>query len=200
MKKVYSIIIILSMILWVPKVVFATEFWEKENKKREQVFQSALKSYLDGFMTEETPIEDRIIGYEMNGYGISKEGESDETLNVSITFTVTPVDQNNTTWSSYRNHGFAVFSKINNEYVLDKISRYPDHYDEFLKRFEEYKKNKQEQKDTNKTQIQGKEQNNFESQEIQKINNQVVISFSLLFIIASIFLLIFYKQKSKKKA
>lgn len=177
MKKIYGIIIVVSILILFPKLVFATEYWEKENKKREKVYEDVLKSYMDGFKTEDTPEEDRIVSYEMNGYGLAQNGETEDKLYVSITFDVVPVNENNTTWSSYRNHCFAVFSKTNNEYILDRISRYPDHYDEFLVRFEEYKKNKKEHTETKKTETQG---------EIQKINMLLVIGFLILFVISSI--------------
>lgn len=191
MKKVYHIIILLGILILLPKVAFATEYWEKENKKREKVYETALKSYMEQFMLEETPEEDRIVSYEMNGYGMAQNGETEDKLYVSITFDVTPVNENNTTWSSYINHCFAVFSKTNDEYMLDRISRYPDHYDEFLERFEEYKRNKQEQTETQKIEIQGESQNCFANQEVQKINRYIVIGFAIVFVIAGAFLLRF---------
>lgn len=199
MRKVYPIIILLlvSIFILFPKVTFANQYWEKENKKREQVYETALKSYMDQFLLEDTPEEDRITSYEMNGYGLAQNGETEEKLYVSITFSVTPVNENNTTWSSYRNHCYAVFLKGKDEYILDRISRYPDHYDEFLQRFEEYKKNKQEQ--TQKTEIQGERKNSLANQEMQKINLYIVVGFAILFVIASGFLWSFIRKRKGEK-
>lgn len=199
MKKIYSMVILLGILMLFPKVAFATEYWEKENKKREKAYEVALESYMREFMTEDTPEEDRIVSYEMNGYGLAQKGETEDKLYVSITFAVTPVNENHTTWSSYRNHCFAVFSKINDTYILDSISRYPDHYDEFLKRFEEYKKNKQENTQIEKTEMQGKVQNSLAKQEIQKINTKLIIGFGILFILSSICFLFFIKLRFSHK-
>ena len=111
---------------------------------------------------------------------------------------ITPATENNTTWSKHGDICFVVFSKVNDEYVVDKISRYPDNYDKFLEKFEEYKKNNSETDKKETTSIQVDSQNNFASQEIQKINNGLIICFAILFIISGISLIIFVRKKILK--
>lgn len=195
LKKIRNIVVLVGILACITNTVWATEYWEKENKKREKLFETELKNFVETFMTEETPEEDRITSYEMSGYGIAEGGETEEKLHVTISFRVIPVNENNTTWSTYNNDCFAVFSKVNGEYVLDRISRYPDHYDEFLRRFEEYKK---QPKISETTAIQGEEKNNLANQEIEKINHKVVIVFVTLFVISAISLILFIRKNYKK--
>lgn len=194
LKKIRNIVILFGILLCITNTVWATEYWEKENKKREKLVQTELKNFIETFMTEETPEEDRITSYELSGYGMAEGGETEDKLHVTISFRVTPVNENNTTWSTYNNNCFAVFSKVNGEYLLDRISRYPDHYDEFLRRFEEYKK---QPKLFETTAIQGEERNHLANQEIEKINNNVIIVFAILFIISSIVLLLFIRKNHR---
>ena len=160
MKKIYSGIILFITLILISNFVFATEYWEKENKKRETAFKLALDSYMKTFMTEETPEEDRITDYTYTGFGGSEKEGDENKLFITISTYVTPVNEDNTTWSKNGDYCFAVFSKVNDEYVLDRISRYPDNYDKFLERFEEYKKNNFETPKTETTMIQGEGQNN----------------------------------------
>lgn len=197
MKKLYSSIIIFGILILISNSVFASEFWNnKENKKKEDAFKLAVSTYMDTFLTEETPEEDRITGYEMTGYGFSEPDEDENKMHVSITVDVDPVNENNTTWSSYRNHCFADFTKVNGEYVLDKISRYPDNYDKFLERFDEYKNTIQESSET--VIIQGEKQDNLAAKEIRNINNGVVIACACLFVISGITMVKIIINKIKK--
>ena len=191
MKKICSIFILFGIFILISNIVFANEYWEKENNKREKIYKSELDKYMQTFMTEETPEEDRIAGYDFTGYGFAQEGETDDKLNVSISFRVTPVNENNTTWSKYNNICFAVFSKVDGEYVLDRISRYPDNYDEFLRRFEEYKNSP---KNTQTVAIQGEKEEHFSNQEVEKINNGLIIGFSILFIASGALLVLFIRR------
>ena len=179
MKKIYSIGISFVILILISNSVFATEYWDKENKKRETAFKNALASYMETFMKEETPEEDRITNYECSGFGIAAKGETEDKLYVNIGFHVTPANENNTTWNKYNNCCFAAFSKTNGEYVLERISRYPDDYDKFLERFEEYKKNNPETSES--VQIQGQEtMNNLANQNIEKMSNVIVIGCSII--------------------
>ena len=126
------------------------------------------------------------------------KGEDKNKLYMYITMKITPINENNTTWSKHGDICFVVFSKLNDEYVVDKISRYPDNYDKFLEKFEEYKKNNSETDKKETILIQGKSEKNLASQEIQKISNGLIIGFGILFVISSISLIIFVRRKSVK--
>ena len=182
MKKVYSIVILFVILILVSNSVFATEYWDKENKKRETVFKDALDSYMETFMKEETPTEDKITNYEYSGFGIAAKGETEDKLYVNISVNVTPINENNTTWNKSSNCCFATFSKVNGEYILEKISRYPDNYNKFLERFEEYEKNNPETSES--VQIQGQEiANNLANQKIEKMTNIIVIVCSIILLV-----------------
>ncbi len=194
MKKIYSGIILFIVLMLMSNFVFATEYWEVENKKIETACKVALDSYMETFMKEEIPEEDRIKDYTFSGYGMSN-GEDKNKMYMYITMNIIPVNENNTTWSKNSNICFVVFSKVNDEYVVDKISRYPDNYDKFLEKFEEYKKNNSETDKKETISVQGKSEKNLASQEIQKISNGLIIGFGILFIISSISLIIFVKKR-----
>lgn len=197
MKKIYSGIILFIVLILISNFVFATEYWEIENKKIETACKVALDSYMKTFMKDETPEEDKIKDYIFSGYGMSK-GEDKNKLYMYITMKITPINENNTTWSKHGDICFVVFSKLNDEYVVDKISRYPDNYDKFLEKFEEYKKNNSETDKKETILIQGKSEKNLASQEIQKISNGLIIGFGILFVISSISLIILVRRKSVK--
>lgn len=197
MKKIYSGIILFIVLILISNFVFATEYWEIENKKIETACKVALDSYMKTFMKDETPEEDKIKDYIFSGYGMSK-GEDKNKLYMYITMKITPINENNTTWSKHGDICFVVFSKLNDEYVVDKISRYPDNYDKFLEKFEEYKKNNSETDKKETILIQGKSEKNLASQEIQKISNGLIIGFGILFVISSISLIIFVRRKNVK--
>lgn len=189
MKKLCSIVILFGILILISNSVFATENWQKENKKRETAYKAALESYLEPFKAEEIPEEDRIKDYIYTGFGDGIDGH------VTISFQVTPVNENNTTWSKNWNYCFAVFSKVNDEYVLEKISRYPDNYDKFLERFEEYKKNNTE----NITQIKGEElTTNLASQEIENMTNTIYTSCSII-LLAIIIMISIKVIKNKRR-
>lgn len=198
MKKIYSIFITFIILMLISSAVFASDYENDENKKRENAFKMALDSYMQTFMTEETPEEDRIKDYIYTGYGMSEQRENDDKLYVNISFIVTPVNEDNTTWNKHGDICFASFSKVDGEYVSYKISRYPDNYDKFLERFEEYKKNNAETKEI--TQVQGEEMiNNLASQDIEKMSNTIYISCSIILIVTICFIITRFIKKSKYK-
>ena len=57
MKKIYSIFITFVILMLISSAVFASDYENDENKKRENAFKMALDSYMQTFMTEETPEE-----------------------------------------------------------------------------------------------------------------------------------------------
>ena len=139
------------------------------------------------FMTEETSEEDKIKNYSYSYY-TSKESENDDKLYVNINLNVIPENKENTTWNKGISYCFASFTKIDGEYVLDKISRYPDNYDEFLERFEEYKKNNPTTIEN--TQIQVDEiTNSLTNQEIDKMSKIIFVSCSIVLLTMVIYII-----------
>ena len=178
MKKIFSIFSICLILILSSNMVFATNS-NNERKEIEEVCQIALDSYMKTFMTQEIPEQDRIKDYECWGIYFSKDRENDDKIDVDIIVHVTHENEKNTTWNKTTNYCFASFTKADDEYVLDKISRYPDYYDEFLERFGECKKNNP--KKIENTQIKAEEMtNNIASQEIEKMSNIIFISCSIV--------------------
>ena len=197
MKKIYSIFIIFGILILISNTAFATNYMNnEEDKMREEAFKSALDLYMQSFMTEETPEQDRIKEYIYTGFGMSSERENDDKLYVNISFCVTPVNADNTTWNRGSNHCFASFTKVDNGYEVYKISRYPDYYDEFLERFEEYKKNNPTSIES--TQIQVEEMtNNFSNQEIDKMSKIIFVSCSIVLLTMVIFIITKFIKRRK---
>ena len=187
MKKIFSIFIICVILIMSSNMAFATNS-NHEREKIEEVCKIALDSYMKTFMTEEIPEQDRIKDYNCITIQFSKDRENADKIDVNITVHITPENENNTTWNKTRNYCFALFTKVDGEYILDKISRYPDYYDEFLERFEEYKKNNPTTIEN--TQIQVEEMtNSFSNQEIDKMSKIIFVSCSIVLSIMIIFII-----------
>lgn len=200
--KIYVSLMIIFIISLISTNVFAVSSWDnKENKRREELFKETLSSYLEQYMKEETPEEKKIIKYEMNGYGISKE--TDDTLAVSINFIVEPYSKENTIWNNNQNNPnncecicFAKYKKVNGDYELERISEIPENYDKFLEELEKYKANLSEETSTKI--VQGKEtESNLANQEIEKISNGIFIGCGIILVL-TIFIVIIIAIKKRK--
>lgn len=193
MKKIYSIFIIFGILIMISNTTFAINY-NSEHKKIEAACKLALDSYMQTFMTEDTPEEDKIKNYSYSYY-TSNETENDAKLYVTIVFHVTPENKENTTWNKGISYCFTSFTKVDGEYVLDKISRYPENYDEFLERFEEYKKNNPTTIES--TQMQVEEiTNNLGNHEIEKMSNIIFIGCSVALVaMVTFFIIKFIKHR-----
>ena len=89
----------------------------------------------------------------------------------------------------------------NGDYQVEYIGEAPEGYDEFEKRFEEYKKT-YSQEEVENIQIQGEETDNqLANQEIEKMSNGIVIGCSIiLFVIISFTIVKVIRHKSKNNA
>lgn len=200
MRKILNGIVLFIILIMMSSSAFAGEKADRENKKRETAFKEALDSYMQEFMKEDTPDEDRITSYEYSGFGWNeKEEDGVKKMFANISFGTTPVNPENTTWYQYNNMCFAVFQIVDDEYVLERISRYPDNWDEFMERFEEYKKNggnKESNKDVAVKEVQATEENSLENQEITKMSNAIFYVCLAIFMVSII--IIFIRLKNRK--
>ena len=187
MKKIFSIFSICLILILSSNMVFATNS-NNERKEIEEVCQISLDSYMKTFMTQETPEQDRIKDYKCMTIHFSKDREKADKIDVNITVHITPENEKNTTWNKTTNYCFASFTKVDDEYVLDKISRYPDYYDEFLEKFGEYKKNNPTKIEN--TQIKAEEMtNNLASQEIEKMSKIIFVGCSIVLLGMAVFII-----------
>ena len=166
------------------------------NKKVEKTVEEALKQYLEPYKDESVPEEQRITDYRLTGFGIGGPYSKGEVpTHYTIDFNVTPVNKENTTWHLRENIIFVEFKYENGEYSIEKIESKPEHWEEFLKRFEEYKKNNEENVET--TSIVVEKSENYKSLQVEKINNYVYIISGIILLIG-IISFIFLAKKRKK--
>ena len=200
MRKILNGIVLFIILIMMSSTVFAGEKADQENKKRETVFKEALDVFMQEFTKEETPEEDKILSYEYSGHGWSeREEDGKNKIFASISFNVKPVNLENTSWYEYNNMCFAVFQIVDHEYVLERISRYPDNFDKFMERFEEYKKNvdNNHEKTVEVKSVQAKVYNNNAGLEIQKISIGIFGFCLIIFLI--VFGVIISKIYKRKK-
>lgn len=164
----------------------------KENEKRKELYKKTLADYLEQYMREDTPEEERIVDYDLRGFGNLEEGDF---LEVSISFGVQPYSEENTKWtynkgnlctniSSFNFYCFAKYKKVNGEYELERVSEYPENYDEFLARFEEYKANLPEETVITESLQADTLDNYLASQEIETISNGIMIICGIILVLA----------------
>ena len=193
LKKILSLIICLTIIFSIPTFAEARNTWDEKMDIGLETF----KEWMETFKSEETPIEKRIIDYEISQYGGGGDNNIEDKLEMTVYFKVTPVDEKNTYWEKdYANICFIKMTKVDGEFKIDYISDKPENYDKFLEKFEEYKKNNTIS--TESKQVQGKvDVKEAELTQIKQISNIVIIVCVAVLVILVIF--IFIKLKNKKK-
>ena len=180
MLHLYSFIIVLLIF---STQVFAFEDADKENKKREKAYEEAVSILMENYKRETVPEEERVIEYKLNGWGLTYEEKDENKFGCTITFEVEPFSEGNSRWKGNHksNYCFAEFSKVDGEYNVDWVSFTPRYYDEFLERFEEYKKNGNKVVNVEATPAEKTEE--LHTSQIEKMSN-------IIFIISAIILLI----------
>lgn len=196
-SKIFSIfcIMIISIISF-SNIVFATE--STDSNERSKIIEDVFKEWIEGYKSEEIPENRRIIDYKLNTLGIRTI--SDNEYIADIEFVVTPVSIENIEWNYeepeiglWEGHEFIWYVKTNicyirikvenGDYQVEYIGETPEEYDEFAKRFEEYKKT-HSQEEVENIQIQGEETDNqLANQEIEKMSNGIVIGCSVVLLI-----------------
>ena len=213
-SKIFSIfcIMIVSVISF-SNIVFATE--STDSNERSEIVEEIFKEWIESYKSDETPENRRIIDYKLNTLGIRTI--SDNEYIADIEFVVTPVSIENTEWNYsepeiivYHGHECIWYAKTNmcyirikvenGDYQVEYIGETPEGYDEFAKRFEEYKKTHSQEVEN--IQIQGEEtDNSLANQEIEKMSNGIVIGCSIiLFVIISFTIVKVIRHKSKNNA
>ena len=196
-SKIFSIfcIMIISVISFY-NIVFATE--STDSSERSKIVEDIFKEWIESYKSGETPENRRIIDYKLNTLGIRTI--SDNEYIADIEFVVTPVSIENTEWNYgepeiglWEGHEVIWYVKTNicyikikvenGNYQVEYIGETPEGYDEFEKRFEEYKK-AHSQEEVENIQIQGEETDNqLANQEIEKMSNGIVIGCSVILLV-----------------
>ena len=214
-SKIFSIfcIMIVSVISF-SNIVFATE--STDSNERSEIVEEIFKEWIESYKSDETPENRRIIDYKLNTLGIRTISDNEYIANIE--FVVTPVSIENTEWNYsepeiivYHGHECIWYAKTNmcyirikvenGDYQVEYIGEAPEGYDEFEKRFEEYKKT-YSQEEVENIQIQGEETDNqLANQEIEKMSNGIVIGCSIiLFVIISFTIVKVIRHKGKNNA
>ena len=213
--KVFSIFcIIIIGIMYFSNIVLATE--STDSDERSEFIEGIFEEWIESYKSEEIPENRRITDYKLNKLGIRTI--SDNEYIADIEFVVTPVSIENTEWNYgepeiglWEGHEFIWYVKTNicyikikvenGEYQVEYIRETPEGYDEFEKRFEEYKKT-HPQEEVENTQIQGEETENLlANQEIEKMSNGIVIGCSIILLaIISFTIVKVIRQKGKNNS
>lgn len=196
-SKIFSIfcIMIVSVISF-SNIVFATE--STDSNERSEIVEEIFKEWIESYKSDETPENRRIIDYKLNTLGIRTI--SDNEYIADIEFVVTPVSIENTEWNYgepeiglWEGHEVIWYVKTNicyirikvenGDYQVEYIGETLEGYDEFAKRFEEYKKT-HSQEEVENIQIQGEETDNqLANQEIEKMSNGIAIGCSVILLV-----------------
>ena len=213
--KVFSIFcIIIIGIMYFSNTVLATE--STDSDERSEFIEGIFEDWIESYKSEEISENRRITDYKLNKLGIRTI--SDNEYIADIEFVVTPVSIQNTEWNYgepeiglWEGHEFIWYVKTNicyikikvenGEYQVEYIRETPEGYDEFEKRFEEYKKT-HPQEEVENTQIQGEETENLlANQEIEKMSNGIVIGCSIILLaIISFTIVKVIRQKGKNNS
>ena len=212
-SKISSIFCIMIIgIISFSNIVFAAE--SVDSNERSRIIEDIFEEWIEGYKSEEIPENRRIIDYQLNTLGIRTI--SDNEYIADIEFVVTPVSIENTEWNYgepeiglWGGHEFIWYVKTNICYIkikvedgqqqVEYIGETPEGYDEFAKRFEEYKKT-HSQEEVENIQIQGeKTDNQLANQEIEKMSNGIIIGCSIILLIAIIFIIIKVAKYKRKK-
>ena len=196
-NKIFSIFcIIIIGITYFSNTVLATE--NSDSDKRDEFIEGVFEEWIESYKSEEVPENRRITDYKLNTFGMRTI--SDNEYIADIEFIVTPVSIENTEWNYgepetglWDGHEFVWYVKTNicyirikvenGDYQVEYIGETPEGYDEFAKRFEEYK-NTHSQEEVESIQIQGKETDNqLANQEIEKMSNGIVIGCSVILLV-----------------
>lgn len=197
---------------------FAENFGYIDNKDRSGIISKTFSEWIETFKSEDIPESKRIISYQESGASISESNHNK--IKAIVNFIVEPVSKENTEWNysepvemsfkgtkykwRKKNQCFIEMTNVNGEYKVDYILNKPKNYDKFMESFEQYKKEhpdfgKEKMAQTEKITIKPNEQNKYKSQEIQKINNNVTIVFSILLVISG-GLMVHYAKTHKRQA
>ena len=195
-----------SILIFIVICILSSNVWAIEDEvDKSEIVKKAFSEWIETFKSEDVPENKRIIDYKTGTIGVREANENE--IRASIEFIVTPVSEENTEWNygeaetkMIDGHEWVVFQpnnicyvqlkNIDGEYQVEYIGETPEGYDEFAKRFEEYKKT-HEQEEVENTQIQGEEtENQLANQEIEKISNTIVIGCLVILLIIMTFSII----------
>ena len=174
-KRILIAILVMIITIFLSNKVLAVEYYEIDYTDRSDIIEKVFNEWVEEFKGEKVPEEKRITDYKWRSFHTLESNPNK--IKAMITFNVTAAFDN-TTWKE-ENTCFIEMTNVDGEYQVDYIAEEPKGYDEFLERFEEYKK--ENPKTVQNTQIQGQETvNNLANQEIEKMSYGIIIVCSVV--------------------
>lgn len=213
-KKILSMMMIFILTLVIFNKVIAIEYREIDDTDRYDIITQAFSEWMDTFKSEDSPENKRILDYQIGTVGTSESNKNK--IRATIEFKVTPFSKENTQWnyteevetiiingeefeeSHPDNICFLEMTNIKGKYQVDYIAETPKGYDEFLRRFEEYKVNLPKTVTTEIIQGQ-KTDNNLSNQKIKKMSHIIMIGCSIVLLVMIVFMMIKFIQYRRKK-
>lgn len=193
MKKICVSFLILLLVF--STQAFAIEDWNKENKKREEAVKKSVAEFLEPYMDESTPENERIISYDHTGGGYDFSKEEEGIFKADAYFNVKPYSEEDTIWKLEHNLLFLEYSIVDGEYILEWASLTPKNYDKFLERFEEYQKNGQENVEIQS--VQAEKIENLEASQIEKMSNTIFATSAIVLLIVIVGIIVKIVRKRK---
>lgn len=187
MKKICISFAILLIIL------SSTVFAESKNARREQLYKETLDEWVKQYIGEDVPENERVTGYHIKGYATGVE--DDKVFTPTIYIQLEGISEDSI-WDEIENPIYLKFNIVDNEYILESISLYPEKYDEFMEAFEEYEKNKEVGVEV--TGIPADVSYVANSNEIDELSNIIFIGSAIVLVIVIVTIII-VKLKKKKK-
>lgn len=168
--------------------------YRKENKKREKAYEKGIQTWLEPYMTETVPENQRIKEYQIVGSAANIVGDK---LKANIYVQIVPYSENSAWNQEFSGTVFTTFGVYDGEYLIEKALIYPENYDKFLEQFEEYQKN--DSVKTEKVEVQAKKVENMESVQVEKMSNVMFITSAIVFVllISIVFIQIVKRRKNK---
>lgn len=166
--------------------------WKTENERREQLYKDTLDEWVKQYMGEAVPENQRVTGYHIKGYAAGVE--DDDVFAPTIYIQLEGISEDSV-WDERENPIYLKFNIVNDEYILESISLYPEKYDEFMEAFEEYEKSKETIVEP--TGIPAEVSYVESGNEIDELSNIIFIVSAIVLVIVIVTIIVF-KLKNKK--
>ena len=166
--------------------------WKKENKIREELYESTVDEWMKQYMEDEVPENQKITGYKITGF-IS--GIEEEEVFSPIVYVKAEGISEDSIWDKKDNSIHLKFRKINGEYILEYASLYPEKYEEFMNAYEEYEKNKEVGVET--TGVPADASYVATENKIDELSNIIFIGSAIVLVIVIVTIIVFNVKKKK---
>ena len=168
--------------------------YTEENKKRETAYEKGIKTWLEPYMNENVPENQRVKEYIMTGFGNNViEGDK---LKSNIYLDIVPYSEDSVWSKEFSGILFATFGIYDGEYLLEKASIYPENYDKFLEEFEKYQENAPAK--TEIIEVQAEKVGNLETAQVEKMSTVIWILSSIVLVLVICYIAIRNIYKNNK--